>query len=318
MWKIRDLLLAKSKDDIIVILPINLQLIYEKTCLSLVEIAESQYIDYMNRITSHNFGNVDDISDFLDGISTSHDLCDSLNRKSLLPIQFRSVDSLDLFFKQWGEVAPLGEGRSIAWNFGLYLHTQFIRVQEHKYFCEHLSAEPIYDNELPWFFYTYEAGGPDLDASIANALQKDKFDWITGAPIEAIRIFREEGQLDYMRSVLRTGITDLKAKTDKDLSIVSEQLEENMNNAFKQQRSEINALEERVRSISKVEIPLTTVGSLIGFVPYLGNVVSIGLAGRDTKRLLEERSESKKMLANVKSNIINLLMETNDEQRTKN
>lgn len=87
---------------------------------------------------------------------------------------------------------------------------------------------------MPWFFYTYEAGGPNLDASIANFLQKEKFQWLTKVPIKAIKEFREENTLDYMRSILRTGITDLKAKTDKDLSVVSAQLQKNMKDAFKQ------------------------------------------------------------------------------------
>jgi hypothetical protein len=109
------------------------------------------------------------------------------------------------------------------------------------------------------------------------------------------------------------GITDLKAKTDKDLSIVSEQLEKNLNNAFKQQLSEINALEKKVRKITKLEIPLTTTGFLAGFIPVLGNVVSLCMAGRDIKKFIKERKEANEGLTDKKSSIINLLMRTSDE-----
>jgi hypothetical protein len=174
-------------------------------------------------------------------------------------------------------------------------------------------AEPIYDYDLPWFFYTYEVGGPNLDASIANSLQTEKFQWLTKVPIKSIKEFREENSLDYMRSILRTGITDLKAKTDKDLLIVSEQLQKNMQDAFKRQTSEIRDLEKKVQKISKIEMPLTTTGFLAGFIPYLGNVVSLCMAGRDIGKLIREKKEAKKGLLSKKNNIINLLMRTSNE-----
>lgn len=315
IWKLKDLILADCKEDILIILPINLYLVGNEKRSALISIANDRYVEYVNKITSLNLKNIDETSAYLDGIHTSQDLFSKLTGIEFLPSTFQNINTLDNFLASFTEqrvISPFSE-KSIAWNFGLYLQSQFIRVQEHKYFCENLLAEPIYDYELPWFFYTYELGGPNLDVSIANALQKDKFQWLTKVPIKAIKVFREENTLDYMRNILRTGITDLKAKTDKDLSIVSEQLEKNLNNAFKQQSSEINALEEKVRKITKLEIPLTTTGFLAGFIPVLGNVVSLCMAGRDIKKFINERKEATEGLTGKKSSIINLLMRTSDE-----
>lgn len=282
---------------------------------TLIEKAGERYIAYINRITSYNFSNLDETFTFLDRITTSQELFSNLKEIKFLPGLFQNINSLDSFLENFTEqeIKPPFGDKSIGWNFGLYLQSQFIRVQEHKYFCERLIAEPIYDYELPWFFYTYEAGAPNLDASIANSLQKEKFQWLTKVPIKAIKEFREENTLDYMRSILRTGITDLKAKTDKDLSVVSAQLQKNMKDAFKQQSSEIRTLEKKVLKATNIEIPLTTAGFLAGFIPYLGSVVSLCMAGRDIKKLIKERKEAEKILSAKKSNLINLLMRTSDE-----
>lgn len=65
-------------------------------------------------------------------------------------------------------------------------------------------------------------------------------------PISAIQVLRSENKLEYMRSLLRKSITDLKAKNDKDLIVVSHQIEENFQEAFKQQNFEIKDLEKEV------------------------------------------------------------------------
>lgn len=183
-------------------------------------------------------------------------------------------------------------------------------MQEHKYFCERLVAEPIYDYELPWFFFNYEMGGVDMDAAIAMALQSERFNWISKVPLSAIAIMRTENKLDYMRSILRQGITDLKAKNDRDLIKVGEQVETNLKDAFAKQESEMVALQNQVNKIVRKEIPIISAGFLAGFIPVLDKVVSVLCAGRDIKKALVARSSAKKELSQKQNNFINLLLKS--------
>lgn len=173
-----------------------------------------------------------------------------------------------------------------------------------------LQAEPIYDYELPWFFFTYDAGGVDMDVAIVNALQKEKFKWISKIPISAIKVLREKKELDYMRNILRNGITDLKARQDKDLVEISETIERNFKEAFKRQKSELANLRKEVTKIISREIPITAGGFLAGFVPAVGNVISFLFAGRDIKNLLRERKNLKTKIEDYENNSINLLMKS--------
>lgn len=78
IWKLKDLLLADSKEDIIIILPISLHSIGKNKREALIEKAREEYIGYINRITSHNFSNLEETSTFLDKINTSQDLFSNL------------------------------------------------------------------------------------------------------------------------------------------------------------------------------------------------------------------------------------------------
>jgi hypothetical protein len=128
-----------------------------------------------------------------------------------------------------------------------------------------------------------------------------------------LKILREENRLDYMRLILRKGLTDLKAKNDTDLLKVSEQLERNFKEAFKQQKSEIGSLEKEVSRITRKEIPIVTGGFLAGFVPYVGNIVSLFTAGRDIKKLLAQRNKANIHASKLKGDFINLLLQSYED-----
>jgi hypothetical protein len=277
IWKLKELISASTEEIILLILPINLQIVKQENSTLLVEQAHSKCLTYLNKLTNKEFEHFDNCLDFFDQQKTTEKLYTEINNKNILPNLFKQFDTLEQFildFSETGKSSILGE-QSVGLSFGLYLQSQFIRVQEHRYFCEKINAEPIYDYELPWFFYTYEFGGLDMDASIVNALQKENFEWLCNVPISAIKVFREEEKLDYMRSVLRTGITDLKAKKDENLIAISEQLEKNLEDAFKKQKEELQILEKEVKAITKKEMPITAGGFLAGFVPYLNNVIFV-------------------------------------------
>jgi hypothetical protein len=120
---------------------------------------------------------------------------------------------------------------------------------------------------------------------------------------------RAENKLEYMRSVLRQGVTDLKAKKDKDLIVVAEQVESNLKDAFARQDLEIGVLQAQVNKIVGKEIPITSAGFLAGFIqfPY-GAIVSLLFAGRDIKKSLAEKAALETTISQKNKNFINLLL----------
>lgn len=315
IWKMKDLVLANSNENILFILPINLNLIKQDKRESLLENAEDKFTIYINQLTNNNLNNTEESLEYLQELETTDKIFKDIHNKKLLPSYYRDFDILNKFLEDFSGLNTKVEywnNKSMGWSFGFYIRSQFIRVQEHKYFCNKLIAEPIYDYEVPWFFFNYEMGCGGIDEAIINSLQKDEFKWINKIPISALKIFREENKLDYMRNVLRKSITDLKAKNDTDLIKISQQVEDNLSDAFEQQAAEMESLEKDVKEITNKELPITTAASLAGFIPYLGNVISMATAGKDIKNIIEQKNELQKNLENKNNNFINLLFKAKE------
>lgn len=313
IWKLKDLTLLNSPQKVIIILPINLHLVNQENRNTLIDKADRNFATYVGNVLDVKLESGEACLDYLEKETTADGLFKQFKHPELLPRIFTSIESFKQFladFSNTGKFAKFKEKESVGWDFGIYLRSQFIRVQEHRYFCERLIAEPIYDYDLPWFFFNYEMGGVDMDAAIATALQGEKFNWISNVPLSAITVMRAENKLDYMRGVLRKGITDLKAKTDKELIKVSEQVEANLKEAFDKQESEISELQNQVNKIVRKEIPITSAGFLAGFIPVIDKVVSVVCAGRDIKKALSERSALKKTLACKNADFISLLLKS--------
>ena len=316
VWKLGDLIMSESEDSILYILPINLNLIKENDRNLLIAEADKQLTKYVSELTDHIFPDYREAMIFLEKIQTCDAVFQNIQKPGLLPIELQKSENFVKFLVDFSEVNNFTEfqNKTKGWNFGLYLKSQFIRVQEHKLFCNRLGAEPIYDYELPWFFFNYEIGCGGLDDAIINALQKEKFNWITQVPLSALRILRNENKLDYMRNLLRKSITDLKAKKDNNLLNVGQQIEINFKEAFKRQSEEIESLQKEVSKIMKKDIPITTGGFIAAYIPGLSNVISVASAGRDIKNLLEKRAATIQQIVSLKSNIINLLMKSHDNK----
>jgi len=316
IWKLKDLLITDAKDNIIFILPINIQLLSQQDQDNLLNNANSNYTRYINTLINQEFLDIQNLFNFIEGIRTTEDLINNVKNPKLLPREFREPIALNNFLKDFSSINkdPKYAHKSIGWGFATYVQSQFIRVQEHKTFCGKLLAEPIYDYELPWFFFNYDIGCSGIDEAIINSLQKEKFEWISKVPIHALKVLRENNKLEYMRSILRNGITDLKSKRDSELLEVSRQIEANFKEAFKKQKSEIKSLEKEVANIIKKEIPITTGGFLLGFLPTPFNtVVSIFTTFRDMKNNILKLRKKRTDISIKKNDFINLLMNSYDD-----
>lgn len=314
IWKLKDLILANTKNNIVAIVPVNLSLLDTAEREKLLSVADDKFTGYLNKIIGERFLSKQDCFDYLSKYDDGKEIFNLFRVKDDLPNSFKTVEGLNGFLLDFAHAQESFDidKKTKGWDLSLYINSQFIRVQEHKYFCNKLSAEPIYDYELPWFFFNYEMGGLDMDASISNALQKENFNWIGNSkiPISVFKRLREEERLDYMRSILRQGITDLKAKNDTNLSNTSKQLEINLKEAFDKQNSEIISLKKEIAKITKEDIPLTIGGCLAGFIPLVGNIISIIFAGRDIKRLSLDKKQKKITVVSKENSFVNLLMKS--------
>jgi len=316
IWKLKDLILADTENKIVAILPINLYFVGKTQRNELLEEADEKFTDYINNVFGQNLSGKQDCTDFLNRYDAPTDIFKEIKNPNILPNGFKNINGFTKFLLRFNGTEKYmkidNKPHTQGWGLSLYINSQFIRVQEHKFFCEQLSAEPIYDYDLAWFWFNYEIGGLDMDASIANALQKESFDWIGNSkiPIRAFKKFREENRLDYMRSILRRGITDLKTKNDTDLVKTAEQLELNLTDAFKQQGSEIDSLKKEISVIFKKDMPITVGGFLAGFIPGVANAVSVIMAGRDIKNLFKKRIDMKNEIKEKENSFINLLMKS--------
>ena len=315
VWKLGELILADAQYKILIIIPINLDILEEKKMHSLIEIADKKSIVYINELTNTKFDNIIDAAKYINDSPTVPDLYSKFKKIELLPSEFADIKSLTKFFDNFTflQQQKVVELNSVGEYFGMYLPSQFRRVQEHKYFCNKIKAEPIYDYSIPWFFFNYEIDGSGIDYSIINALQKDKFEWLGNIPLKAIKILREENELEYIRSILRNGITDIKAKSDKELLEVTEQLDNNLKDAFDRHKKEISIIERKVKKITKQTTPITILGGLISLIPGFGIPFSLGLTGKNTWNLIKEKIELKKGLKNKENNFLNLLMSKKDD-----
>lgn len=311
IWKLKDVILSDTDNKIILILPINLSLIHPEKRKKIIINANKNFLIYSNKIFQQDFNNMESFYNFIEKMTSINVIYNKIKDSKITPNIFKQAESFNKFLTDIGKAAKLAgynKNNSVGGQFATYLQSQFIRVQEHKYFCNILKAEPIYDYELPWFFFNYELGGLDMDAAIANSLQKEKFNWINNVPIDVIKVFRMEERLDYMRTILRKGITDLKAKNDQDLIDTGEQLQKNLKEAFNKQKSEIVLLQKEADNITKKQIPITFTGFLAGLIPWIGNVISFLSAGRDIKKALKDKKEISKKIVQKENNFINLLV----------
>lgn len=313
--KLRELMLAGTKEKIVLLYPTNIQTLDSKTQEQIFADAESRYLKYFNELLGKRLNSRDEIIELLKSYETTSDLFKNLKNVSMLP---NTINTPKYFEAKMGEMFSLNRKfnipkyKNINEAFGIYVFTQFLRVQEHEHYCRLLVAEPIYDYELPWSFLNFDLGGQDMDPAILNALQTKEFEWIGNIPLEALKILREEGQMEYMRSTLRNGITSMQSKTDKDMSKTIKQLQENIREAFKKQKSETKELKKLVDSIIKKDIPIEVGAYLVGFIPLYGNFLTLPAVAKSVYDKYQIRQTAKKELDRKEKGAINLLLKSYD------
>lgn len=315
IWRLKDFILSGIDADILYILPINIFLLEQNKIDYMYKEAQEKFLKYYNSIFNNKATSEPDAIEMATRFVTPKEIITEFSDLNLMPTVFKNENTLGEFLEgfQTSRKSLALPNKSAGFDFALYLKSQFIRTQEHKYFCTLLSAEPIYDNDLPWFFFNLGITGIGIDGGIINSLHQDRLNWISKIPIEALKVLRMENKMDYMRNVLRTSITDIKVNKDKDLLKISEMVEKNITEAFKRQDAEIKSLEKQVKEITKKEIPIVVTGSILGFIPYIGSAISLALSGRDVTKLLSEKKELDTQINEKQSNIINILLKSKEE-----
>lgn len=314
VWKIKDLVLANSQENILLILPINLNFISSGERNKIILQADENFLEYTKNLTNRPLKSDEEIISFLDQAQSDEKFFEKFSNKNLLPREFQNFISFNKFLNNFGTLRKnlkLDQG-SRGLDFVNYARGQFRKSKEHELFCDKLAATPIYDYDLPWFFFNYQIGGTGMDYAISNSLQKEKFEWITNLPISLVKTLREEGRLDYMRSCLRTGMTDLKSK---DLLKTCEQIEKNFQEAFERQAKEIEFLKKEAEKMvidNTINVGITTFSKLMMWLPKIGAAVSLVKAGRDIKKFFDQGEKIKKTkqkISEKESNYISILME---------
>lgn len=318
LWRMRNLISAGTDYPIIIVYPLNIHLLSEEREHSLSVYAGNQYLRYLSELFGREFNSEIELSEFLVKLLTARDLFKQMKRVEVLPGQYRTYEGLSSLIHELGKTAkyfrPTKKGMTAGEWFGQYIRSQFTRVQEHKFFCERFVAEPIYDHQPAWFFLNHELGGQDIDSAILNALQREQFEWLGGIPLSVIPKLREENELGYMRRVLREGILSIRARKDRDLSSVVDQLQKNLEEAFMEQKAELSRIRTKVTKILKKEIPITTIGALLGYVPLLGNFLSLPFLTRDLLRSHKEYKTARKEIREKQKTAVNLLMKSYEDQ----
>jgi len=317
IWKMKDLILAKTEYPIIILYPVSIQLISDKE--RLLNTANTKYLRYLSTLFGKDFDDEIKLNEFLIEQNSPQGLFAKIKKNVILPNRYRQFEGFNSLLTELNHYKkyfhPMERSTTPGEIFGQYIRSQFIRVQEHKFFCERFSAEPIYDYEPPWFFLNYDMGGQDIDSAILNALQREQFEWVGKVPLSVISKLREEEELEYMRSILREGILSIRAKKDKDLSLIIDQLQDNFERAFERQKSELKRIKQRVEKITKREVPITIVGVLLGFIPFIGNYLSLPFVAKDLFGSYKEYKGAREKLDKEEKTAINLLMKSYEDQR---
>lgn len=312
--RLKDLILSSAKENIVLLFPTNIQTLSSNDQKQIFSDAESKYLEYFTKLLDRKFTSRDEVVTFIKSYQTTQDFFKNIKNITMLP---GMINNPKLFDEKMGEMFVLDRKfnipkyKNIYEAFGIYVFTQFLRVQEHKYYCKQLIAEPIYDYELPWSFLNFDLGGQDIDPAILNALQAKEFEWIGNVPFEALKVLREQGEMEYMRSVLRNGISSMQSKTDQDLTKTVNQLQKNLSEAFKKQKSDVKKLRQLVSRILNVKDIGIEVGAyLVGFIPVYGNFLSLPAVGKSLYDKYQAQREAKKTLDRKEKSAINLLLKS--------
>jgi|GEM_PF-997389 len=314
--RLRDLILASANEKIVLLYPTNLQTLDEKTEAKILTDAESEYLKYVNELIGHKFTTKFEVIEHFKTYDTVADLFKTIRNVNVLPTAINTPHAFEVKMRGMFDISrkfSVPKHKNVTEAFATYALGQFARVQEHKLYCNLLVAEPIYDYELPWSFLNYDLGGQDIDPAIVNALQTSGFNWIGNVPLEALKILREEGQMDYMRAILRKGITSMQSRTDKDMTKTIAQLQENIREAFNQQKSETASLKKHVGNILKKDIPIEVGAFLVGFIPYIGNYLTLPAVAKSLYDKVQTIQATRKKLQASEKGAISLLLKSYGE-----
>jgi hypothetical protein len=315
MWNMKGLFEADLEIPIVEIIPVNVGLIPDLSVAKLYETAKGQTNRYLSQLFDQPVESADDRDKIIKMISSFESIPGLIPDRAEAPEEYRNPEDMKEIFKSLGDTWSQHVAGNITPGdlFLLQIEGQFIRAEEHKYFCEYMNAEPIYDLELPWHFFNMSSPRIDLDTAISNVLVKEQFDWVTNISTESLVRLREEHELEYMRQVLRRGITSLKARKKGNLLSVAEEVETNFQEALSQQAAEKQQIQEKINTFEKRDVVAWGVSNLAGLIGGVG-FLNLPFLFRDIKKLLQTKKDLLHEQEEIEDRFINILLEAKDHE----
>lgn len=316
MYKLRDLMLADCEFPIVAVAPLGMDHFEPKVRSEVLASGAKKFLEYCERLFDYKFDSPQAIHEQISKVDTTEKLFGSIVRKDLLPRELQSHAGIKEFVNEFQDAhrefeEKLGHS-SPGGVFATYIMSQTLRVEEHKRLCADLASEPIYDVERAWFFMNQDLGGPNLDSGIIQGLQNSSFNWIGNVSPDALKVLREEKQMEDFRQILRRGLTDLRVKADGELEKTADQLQKNLQECLAQHNSEIAELQKKVNKISCQEIPITIIGALLGWIPGIGNFLSLPFSTRDLINQAKAVEEGTIELSRKRRSPVNFLMQVKE------
>tara|TARA_B110001454_G_scaffold158569_1_gene147875 strand:- start:11460 stop:12836 length:1377 start_codon:yes stop_codon:yes gene_type:complete len=318
MYKLRDLITADTAYPIVCVAPLGLDHISPEKKKEIVQSGIENLTRYGSKIFDKDFSTFDNLYDYLSKINTIEGLTTEISKWDQLPPDIRDTASLNELvsgFSKLGKTMQRQNKETYGQSFIIYLNSQLIRVEEHKYLCNELGASPIYDFHRPWFFMNRDLNAPNIDSAIAQGLQDTKLEWLGNIPPEAIKVLREENELEDFRQLLRKGLHDVKVKNDPNLNRTVDTLQQNLKSCIEFHNSKIDDIQKKVNRIANYDIPITTIGALVGWIPVVGNFLSMPFTIKDWFSQSNEVEAATKELAKSEAGFINFLIQAKDDRK---
>jgi len=119
------------------------------------------------------------------------------------------------------------------------------------------------------------------DSLILNALKQENLKWLGNVPINDILTLRERGELQDLRDLIGRNVRELENVSDEDFIEVGQQINYNLDQAFRKHDAEVNDLNRTYKKKYKIDVSSLIVSGSLAIATTLYPPISqvAGLVG---------------------------------------